>query len=363
MICRWVHRFALACVIAAVPLLGACGGLLPQPHERATVRDPRPATLSAALSVSARTAVAVYGVGKKGRPDAELAVYPAADAALHAPPDRLQDPTREPTATIGAGFLLSADGYIATAAHVVADADYVVVKLADQQVLRAELVGSDEEADVGLLKVDLSTAIAPVLGRSTALRAGDWVLALGDPYGLDGSVVAGIVGGTDRHFIEDGDLVYIQTDLPLNPGNSGGPLVDMSGAIVGMNSRILVGGYGMPGLSLAIPIEVVQQIAEELKSSGEGERPRLGAHFEDVSAPAALAAGRRYASGAVIKSVKPMSLAETVDLRVGDVVVGMNHQPIGDGADLVHALLAWRTARGTTFTVLRDGRYLELRLH
>jgi hypothetical protein len=173
------------------------------------------------------------------------------------------------------------------------------------------------------------------------------VLAIGEPYGLDRSVAAGIVGGRSRHFAEDGELLFIQTDLSLNPGNSGGPLLDTEGRIVGMNLRTVVGALGGPGLSLSVPIEVVLQITAEIAAHGSVTRPRLGAGFEDVTPFVAVARGRAYASGALIHDVTPGSVAARLGLREGDIVVGMNGTAIGDSADLARALLRWRTVSGS----------------
>ena len=175
-------------------------------------------------------------------------------------------------------------------------------------------------------------------------------------------MVAGIVGGRSRHFAEDGALLFIQSDLSLNPGNSGGPLLDVRGQIVGMNLRTVVGALGGPGLSLSVPIEVVRQIAAEIEGGGSVARPRLGAGFEDVTPFVALARGRPYANGALINEVAPGSLAARMDLREGDIVVGMNGWPIGDSADFARGLLRWRSVERMRLTVFRDGGYRHLKL-
>jgi S1-C subfamily serine protease len=315
----------------------ACGMVMAvQAHETAATRE-APASFAPALSRAAASVVGVYGI----------------DAGAQ---------SNEPR--IGAGFAVDAGGAIATSAHLVSGAQRILVRLPDKRIVQAELVGADAETDVAVIKVPPGSPLAtPALGRSAALHAGDWVLAIGEPYGLTRSVSAGIVGGKDRHFTEDREVLFIQSDLALNPGNSGGPLVDASGAIVGMNARTLVSSScGTPGLSLSIPIEIVMQVVAELQSRGETVRPRLGAYFDDVPPPVAWAAGRADARGALILSVPHGSLAERFDLHVGDIVVTMNGRHIADSADFTHALLSWHSAAGSRITVFRAGELRQLAL-
>ncbi len=261
--------------------------------------------------------------------------------------------------TIGAGFFIDGEGHIVTAAHVVEGSQRLLVQTHDQQVLDAELVGLDPDSDIALLKV-ASTGAAPRLGHSVSMRTGDWVVAIGAPYGLDRTILAGIVGGLNRHFADDANSAFIQTDVGLAPGSSGGPLLDMNGAIVGMNARVLLSGFGAGGLGLSTPIEIVLQVAGELRE-GAIRRPRLGASFADVSATLARRVGRSHASGAWVQQVAAGSLGRAMGLQAGDIVTSMNGQPIGDGADLARMLLAWREVRGTTLIVFRARGYRQLR--
>jgi serine protease Do len=340
----------------AVFMLGACAACTTWGSGAAPGRRDAPVSFAAALARAMPAVVGVYGVGDSAA--ADLAQGPTADLAPEAP-DLLETTL---SARIGAGFFIAADGLVVTAAHVVAGAKDVIVGLPDQRIVRASTVGIDAGTDIALLRVPVTLPAPPPLGTSVVLRAGDWVLAVGEPYGMDRSVVAGIVGGRGRHFAEDAELLYIQSDLALNPGNSGGPLLDMQGSIVAMNLRTVVGAIGSPGLSLSVPIEVVQQIVAELADHGRRRRPRLGAVFEDVQPVAAFAAGRATASGALLSSVTPGSLAQRLGLRAGDIVVAMNGSAIGDSADLVRVLLAWTDVEHTRVTVFRGGRYVHLRL-
>lgn len=345
---RRLLRLALALTIATLMACAAGPASVAAPAGRGDV----PATFATALARGIPWSVGVYG--KRTRPAVADDERERADPAPWAEPDA--------PARIGAGFFVSADGLIVTAAHVVLDAPEIAVKLSDQRVLRAELVGTDSDADIALIRVPLVLPSMPPFGAPASLWPGDWVIAIGEPYGLDRSVVAGIVGGRSRHFVEDGALLFIQSDLSLNPGNSGGPLLDLQGRIVGMNLRAVVGTLGASGLSLSVPIEVVRQIAAEIAERGAVVRPRLGAAFEDVTPFVALARGRPYADGALINTVSPGGVAARIGLREGDIVVGMNGWPIGDSADFARGLLRWRAAERLRLTVFRDGGYHHLRV-
>jgi serine protease Do len=260
--------------------------------------------------------------------------------------------------TVGAGFFVDDDGTIVTAAHVTAGAGRIVVRLSDQRILLARRVGEDSELDIAVLKVEGAGQRPPPFGRATTLRPGDWVLAVGEPFGLRRSVLAGVVGGDPRHFSEDMEGTFIQSNITLNPGNSGGPLLTHAGRVVGMNVRTVVGMQGAGGVSLSIPIEVVLQAVRELQQQGTSARPRLGARFEDVSPPIALLAGRSSTVGATVREVATGGNADKAGFAVGDIIVGMNDRPVADSADLSRQLFAWRKAGGTRFVVFR-GRQFE----
>lgn len=258
---------------------------------------------------------------------------------------------------VGAGFFIDDKGSIATAAHLLGDAQQILVALPDKRVVAAEVVGHDEVTDVALLRISGAPRVKPVFASPSSLRVGDWVIAVGEPFGLEHSASAGIVSGKDRHFGDDGELLFIQSDVALNPGNSGGPLLDAQGAIVGMNARTIVGPAGTPGASLAIPIAIVLQLVGEFRQdAARPTRPRLGALFDDVPPMTAWAAGRREARGALVLAVPRGTFAEQLGLRVGDVITRMNGRAIGGSADLVAALLAWQRAEGLRISVLREGQ-------
>ena len=339
------HRLALLILAPLLALLAACGSAAPTAVPGAGFAN--------ALARAAPFAVGVYGIARN----------PAPAVAANAPADSERGEPVLPYARIGAGFFIDSQGFIVTAAHVVADCDEVIIKLADQRVIPATLVALDADTDVAVLRIASASPVAPPLGRSTALRPGHWVLSVGEPYGLNGSVAAGIVGGTDRHFSDDPELLFLQSDLALNPGNSGGPLLDTAGDIVGMNMRTVVSAYGTPGVSLSIPIEIVLAVAAELRSGGRIVRPRLGAEFDELSAHLALARGRTTTQGALITIVRRGSLAERMGLKVDDIVVAMNDRPVTSSADLARSLLNWRQTRGTRVVVLRGEAVVSLALN
>lgn len=336
----------LASLIAAplLALLSACASVPPPAVPGAG--------FAAALARAAPFAVGVYGIARN----------PSPTVPANSPADSERGEPVLPYARIGAGFFIDNQGFLVTAAHVVADCDEVIVKLADQRVVPATMVGLDADTDIAVLRIASPGPVVPPLGRSTALRPGHWVLSVGEPYGLNGSVAAGIVGGTDRHFSDDPELLFLQSDLALNPGNSGGPLLDTGGDIVGMNMRTVVSAYGTPGVSLSIPIEIVLGVVAELRSSGRIARPRLGAEFDDLSAHLALARGRSTTQGALITIVRRGSLAERMGMKVDDIVVSMNDRPVASSADLARSLLGWRQTRGTRVVVLRGEKVVSLAL-
>lgn len=314
-----------------------------------------------ALRLALPSVVSVYGEGNED-PEREGIDFEPQAARRAQRPERSPWSSPSSPSTIGAGFFLDAKGTFVTAAHVIDGARRVLIKTPDLQVLVAEVIGKDEDTDIAVLRAPGISSVVPVFGRPAASRPGDWVLAVGEPFGLQRSVVAGIVAGRTRHFAEDPEGFYIQSDMALNPGNSGGPLLNTSGAVIGMNLRTVVGPFGTAGVSLSIPIQTVLQIAQELQRGTSGSRPRLGATFEDVSPSAALAAGRRHATGAQITGLKDAGRGRALGLQLGDIVVGMNGHPIEDSADLARRLLAWRQERGTRMVVWREGAYKALQL-
>ncbi len=238
------------------------------------------------------------------------------------------------TRSLGSGFIISSDGYLLTNHHVVKNADEIIVKLLDRRELEAKLIGSDPRTDVALLKVDASDLPVAKIGSSEQLKVGEWVLAIGSPFGFDNSVTAGIVSAKGRSLPGDNYVPFIQTDVAINPGNSGGPLFNMEGRVVGMNSQIYSRSGGYMGLSFAIPMEVAMNVVEQLKSKGKVARGWLGVQIQDVTRQLAESFDMKRPHGALISKVVPDSPAEKAGLQIGDIIIEFNDQEIETSSEL-----------------------------
>jgi serine protease Do len=259
---------------------------------------------------------------------------------------------------VGSGFVFSADGYIMTNAHVVDGAEEVIVTLSDKREFKARVVGADKRTDVALVKID-ATGLKPVrIGDVGRLKVGEWVMAIGSPFGLDNTVTAGIVSAKQR---ETGDFVqFIQTDVAINPGNSGGPLINMRGEVVGINSQIYSRSGGFMGISFAIPIDEAVRVAEQLKAHGKVTRGRIGVAIEPVDKEVAESLGLPKAAGALVRGVEDGSPAAKAGIEPGDLILRFDGKAIEQSVDLPRivgntkpgtkaAVEVWR--RGATRTV------------
>ncbi|WP_251976456.1 DegQ family serine endoprotease [Salinicola avicenniae] len=236
--------------------------------------------------------------------------------------------------SLGSGFVIRADGYILTNAHVVKDADEITVRLNDRRELPAELVGSDPRTDVALLKVDADDLQTLQIGDSDDLEVGEWVAAIGSPFGFDHSVTAGIVSAINRTLPSDTYVPFIQTDVAINPGNSGGPLFNLDGQVVGINSQIYTRSGGFMGLSFAIPISVAMEVADQLRTEGHVSRGWLGVVIQPVSRDLAESFGLDDARGALVSDVSDDSPAAEAGLQAGDVILGVDGTDIDDSTTL-----------------------------
>ncbi|WP_042886584.1 DegQ family serine endoprotease [Cupriavidus necator] len=233
---------------------------------------------------------------------------------------------------VGSGFIISQDGYVMTNAHVVADAETIYVTLPDKREFKAKLIGSDKRTDVALLKIEASGLPRLPLGDSDKVRAGEWVLAIGSPFGLDNSVTAGIVSAKGR---DTGDyLPFIQTDVAVNPGNSGGPLINLRGEVIGINSQIYSRSGGYMGISFAIPIDEAMRVSEQLKTAGRVTRGRIAVAIGDVTKEVADSLGLGRARGALVGSVEPGGPAEKAGIEAGDIILKFNGRDIERASDL-----------------------------
>ena len=238
------------------------------------------------------------------------------------------------TSSLGSGFIISRDGYILTNHHVVNNATEIVVKLKDRRELIAKLVGSDESTDVALLKVDAKDLPVVQIGDPDQLQVGEWVLAIGTPFGFEQSVTAGIVSAKGRSLPDGNYVPFIQTDVAINPGNSGGPLFNMQGKVVGINSQIYSRSGGYMGLSFAIPIDVAMNVSEQIKSKGKVSRGWLGVQIQDVTRQLAESFGMDRPHGALVAKVIPGGPAEKAGLQVGDIIVEFDEHVIETSGEL-----------------------------
>ncbi|MEN9383404.1 MAG: hypothetical protein RL323_547 [Pseudomonadota bacterium] len=261
---------------------------------------------------------------------------------------------------VGSGFVVSGDGFIMTNAHVVDGADEVVVTLTDKREFKARVVGSDKRTDVALVKIEAQGLNAVRVGDVNRLRVGEWVMAIGSPFGLENTVTAGIVSAKQR---DTGDyLPFIQTDVAINPGNSGGPLINMRGEVVGINSQIYSRSGGFQGISFAIPIDEAVRVSDQLKSSGRVTRGRIGVSIDQVTKELAESLGLSKAEGALVRGVESGSPAAKGGLEPGDIILKFDGKAIEKSADLPRIVGNTKPGSRSLVTVWRRGKLQELRV-
>ncbi|WP_447556255.1 DegQ family serine endoprotease [Vreelandella sp. EE22] len=275
------------------------------------------------------------------------------------PPSRGDQGRREERQSLGSGFVISADGYVLTNAHVVQDADEILVRLNDRRELAAELIGSDPQTDVALLKIDANNLPVLNLGNSDELRVGEWVAAIGSPFGFDHSVTAGIVSAINRTLPRDAYVPFIQTDVAINPGNSGGPLFNLDGEVIGINSQIFTRSGGFMGLSFAIPINVAMNVADQLREEGHVNRGWLGVMIQPVSRDLAESFGMEDAIGALIADLDPEGPAAAGGLQAGDVIIGVNGEEVDRSSTLPRLIGRVSPGSDVSLAVIRDGEQVE----
>lgn len=256
----------------------------------------------------------------------------------------------------GSGFFISDDGYLLTNQHVVDGADEIIVRLNDRQEFSAELIGSDEQTDIALLKVDGDGFPHLKFGNSETLKPGEWVLAIGSPFGFDYSVTAGIISAKGRSFVGQQYVPFLQTDVAINRGNSGGPLLSLDGNVIGINSQIFSSTGGYMGLSFAIPSEVAQQVTRQLRTEGRVARGWLGVGIQTLSQDLARTFGMDQARGALVNQVEPGSAAADAGLREGDVILEFGGAEVETSAALPPLVGATPPGTAVDVEVLREGR-------
>ncbi len=265
----------------------------------------------------------------------------------------------QPQRGSGSGFIVTPDGYILTNAHVVADADQVTVKLNDRREYPAKVVGVDQRTDVAVIKIEAKNLPTVRIGDPSKLRTGEWVLAIGSPFGFENSATAGIVSATARSLPGDGSSNYvpfIQTDVAVNPGNSGGPLFNLQGEVVGINSQIFSRTGGYMGLSFAIPIDVAMDVREQLIKTGHVTRGRIGVQIQPVDGQLAESFGLDRPRGALVSSVVKDGPSEKAGIKPGDVILAVNDHVVEVSSELPTVIARMKPGSGTTLTVWRGGK-------
>jgi serine protease Do len=255
---------------------------------------------------------------------------------------QVPNPERMPPAHgIGSGFIISSDGYVLTNAHVVADASDVTVRLTDRREFRAKVIGADKRSDVALIKIPATGLPVVHFGDPSKIRPGQWAIAIGSPFGFDSSVTAGVISATGRPLPDDNGgsfVTFIQTDAAVNPGNSGGPLFNIDGQVVGINAQIYSRTGGYMGMSFAIPIDVALNVKDQLLKNGKVSRSRIGVSVQDIGQQLAQTFGLSAPHGALISAVEPQSPGERAGLKPGDVITSVNGRSIDHSYDLPSAI-------------------------
>jgi serine protease Do len=287
-----------------------------------------------------------FGIPLPGRPDPR-----------GGPPGADPEPRQR---GVGSGFILTADGFVMTNAHVVDGADEVMVTLTDKREFKARIIGADRRTDVAIVKIEATGLPTVKIGDVSRLKVGEWVLAIGSPFGLDNTVTAGIVSAKQR---DTGDyLPFIQTDVAINPGNSGGPLLNGRGEVVGINSQIYSRSGGFMGISFAIPIDEAMNVADQLRSQGRVIRGRIGVQITPVTKEVAEAIGLGEAKGALVRSVEPGGPADKAGVRAGDIITRVDGRVVDRSADLPRLIGGTKPGTVSALQVFRRGERQDLRV-
>ncbi|PRF76216.1 peptidase [Burkholderia multivorans] len=263
-------------------------------------------------------------------------------------------PDDQPSASLGSGFIISPDGYILTNAHVIDGANVVTVKLTDKREYKAKVVGSDKQSDVAVLKIDATGLPTVKIGDPAQSKVGQWVVAIGSPYGFDNTVTSGIISAKSRALPDENYTPFIQTDVPVNPGNSGGPLFNLQGEVIGINSMIYSQTGGFQGLSFAIPINEAIKVKDELVKTGHVSRGRLGVAVQGLNQTLASSFGLAKPDGALVSSVDPNGPAAKAGLQPGDVILSVNGTPVVDSTTLPSQIANLKPGSKADLQIWRD---------
>ncbi len=322
-----------------------------------------PIALPDFASIAAKYGPAVVNVrvtGNAHRVSEDEADNPLAPFLRRFGPNPGNPGMEQPRQGVGSGFIISTDGVILTNAHVVDDAQEVLVRLTDHREFTAKVVGVDRQTDVAVLRIEGHDLPVVKLGDPRTARVGDWVLAIGSPFGLENTVTAGIVSAKSRALPNETYVPFLQTDVAVNPGNSGGPLFNTAGEVIGINSQIFSRSGGYQGLSFAIPIDVASMVKDQLLATGKVTRGYLGVTIQDVTQGLADSFGMKDPSGALVSAVAPDSPAKHAGLEAGDVIVQVGEDAVSTSADVPARIARMQPGSHTTLKVLRKGNVRDV---
>ncbi|MDF0378347.1 DegQ family serine endoprotease [Methylophilus sp. YYY-1] len=357
---RWMSGLMFACAITLTqPILHAQAKDLPDFTELAEKQGP------AVVNISITSVVHGGGtIGFPGMPnDENLQEFLRRFGIPGMPGMPGQEGGQDyKTQSLGSGFILTSDGYILTNAHVVNEADEVLVKLYDKREFKAKIIGADKRTDVALIKIEATGLPKVTVGDPNALKVGEWVAAIGSPFGLENTMTAGIVSAKGRALPQENYVPFIQTDVAINPGNSGGPLFNLRGEVVGINSQIYSKNGGSMGLSFSIPIDVAIDISNQLKANGRISRGWLGIGIQEVTKDLAESFGLKQTSGALIAGVEKNSPADKGGLEAGDIILKFDGKPITTSSDLPRVVAATKPGKVVPVEILRKGASKTLQL-
>ena len=349
-----ISRFTMSLILASAVLLPTLASAAELPDFREIVRESSPAVVKIIVASSGKQAGQVHP-GMEEIPEYLRRFFEFRGA----PPSQRQ------RMGMGSGFVISADGYIVTNNHVVEGADSVLVRMSDRREFDAEIIGTDPRSDLALLRVKASGLPVLELAGSDDLDVGEWVLAIGSPFGLDYSVTAGIVSAKGRSLPTERNenyVPFIQTDVAINPGNSGGPLFNLDGEVIGVNSQIFTRSGGSIGLSFAIPVSVVRDVVAQLKSDGRVTRGWLGVTIQDVDKNLAESFGLERPRGALVSQVGEDSPAQEAGLRAGDVIISFDGKDIPTSSDLPHVVGLIKPGTTVQVEIVRDKKRKKMKV-
>ena len=357
-----------SCILASALAVSASVALIPATSAMAQTRTlPDFTDLVEQVGPSVVNIRTLEKVAARGSPDAagqeEMLEFfrrfglPIPNAPRQAPHSQRPQQDEQPRG-VGSGFVLSSDGLIMTNAHVIEGADEVLVTLTDKREFKAKIIGADKRSDVAVVKIEATGLPAVRVGDVNRLKVGEWVMAIGSPFGLDNSVTAGIVSAKQR---DTGDyLPFIQTDVAINPGNSGGPLINMRGEVVGINSQIYSRSGGSMGISFAIPMDEAVRVSEQLRATGRVSRGRIGVQIDQVSKEVAESIGLGKPQGALVRAVEAGSPAEKAGVEAGDIITKFEGKSIEKATDLPRLVGSTKPGTRSALTVFRRGVSKEL---